>query len=871
MAEYVTITIDGKEIKAEKGIPLTHAARAAGIEIPTFCDHPKLEPIGACRMCLVEIETPRGVQLTTACTTPVTDGLIVHYNSPRAREAREATLEFILINHPLDCPICDKGGECILQDQAMEHGPGVSHFIEEKLHKDKHHPISDLILLDQERCVVCWRCIRYLEEWEDKPQLGLYHRGGETVIDTHPDHQVTAKTSGNIIDICPVGALTNRVARFRFRPWRLTYVPSVCLHCSQGCNLRIDVRTNEVRRIVARENPAVNDQWICDKGRFAQGFFHHQDRLRQPMIRENGELRPATWDEALRRVVERLAYWAQERPEAVGAVGSSKASNEANYLLQKFFRLMVDTNNIDHRFGGDVQADPRGLSSIEEVQRADLFLLVGIHLAEEHPVLALFFKRAVTRDGARVVVVHPRRTEDAAYGVHLPALPGTEAVVLNGLMALLVQYDRFQRQIQRMAGGRDLLAGLEAFSPEAVAALSGVEPEALREAAARLAEAERPLVLYGPDVVRGREAEAGAAALANLELLLGRDRVAYLGPDANSQGARDMGVLPDYLPGHAPVTDADARERLRRLWGSEVPEEPGLTYTQMLQAAADGSLKALYVMGADPASEGDWAAAALEKLDFLVVQDVFPTETARLADVVLPATTYAETDGTFTNMERRVQRAPRAFRPYAEARPDWEILTELARRWPVREAGETQRGKRRKGKRARRSPQERWTYERPQDVLREIARAVPQYRGLDWEALGDQGVQWSVEGLGATTRFREVAPPRGASDSEFPFRLAVDRLLYDHGILIRTTPQFRRLLAEPVARLNPDDMARLGVRDGDQVRIASPYGQVVLSARADVTVRPGVVALAYSLPGAPAERLMGPAGPGISVSIQKGG
>ncbi len=867
MTEYVTITIDGKEIKAPKGIPLTRAAKAAGIDIPTFCAHPKLEPIGACRMCLVEIETPRGLRLTTACTTPVTEGLTVHYDSPRAREAREATLEFILANHPLDCPICDKGGECILQDQAMEHGPGESHFIEEKVHKDKHRPISDLILLDQERCVVCWRCIRYLEEWEDKPQLGLYHRGGETVIDIHPDHPVTAKTSGNIIDICPVGALTNRISRFQYRPWRLTRVPSVCIHCSQGCNLRIDVRTNRVRRIVSRENAAVNDQWICDKGRFAQGFFHHSERLSQPLIREGGELRPATWDEALQRVVDELSRRAREQPEAVGAIGSPKASNEANYLLQKFFRLMVDTNNIDHRGGGDVLADPRGLSSIEEVHRADLFVLVGVHLAEEQPVLAMFFKRAVKRNGARVIVIHPRRTEDAAYGLHLPALPGTEAVVLNGLMALLIRHERFERLVRRIAGGRELLAELEAFPPQVVAGLSEVDASALQQAAALLQESERPLVLYGPDVVRGREAQASAAALTNLELLLGRDRVAYMGPDANSQGARDMGVLPAYLPGHVPVTDAGARERLRRLWGSEVPEEPGLTYTQMLTAAANGDLKALYVMGADPASEGAWAAAALEKLGFLVVQDAFLTETAKRADVVLPATTYAETNGTYTNLERRVQRAPQAFRPWQQARPDWEILTELARRWPIRTAGETRRRKRKK---AKRSPQERWSYASIQEVLREITRAVPQYAGLEWEALGEQGQQWPLDDLGRPRRFQEVAPPHALTDPERPFRLLVDRLLYDHGTLIRTTPQLGSLLAEPAARLNPEDMKRLGVQDGDQVRVSSPHGAVMLPARPDRTVRPGVVALTYSLPGAPAETLMGTTGPGILVDVQKG-
>ncbi len=872
MAELVTITIDGKEYQVPAGIPLTRAMKKfIGIDIPTFCAHPRLEPVGACRQCMVEVETPRGPRLVTACTTRTTDGLVVHYSSERARAAREATLEFLLANHPLDCPICDKGGECPLQDQTLKHGPAVSHFLEEKTHKNKRYPISDLIMLDQERCVLCWRCIRYLEEWEFKPQLGLYHRGGESVIDIHPNHPLTAKTSGNIVDICPVGALTNRVARFHYRPWTwgpfprtLEQVPSVCVHCSQGCNLRIDVRTNTVRRIVARANMAVNDWWICDKGRFAQGFFNHEERLTQPLVRENGELRPATWEEALQRVVEGLHRWAEREPEAVGAIGSAKASNEANYLLQKFFRLMVDTNNIDHRDGGDVQADPRGLPAIEEIHKADLIVLVGIDLAEEHPVLANFYKRAVRRNGAKAVVIHPRRTEDANFGLYVPVLPAGEALLLNTLMARMVKQDRFAAAARRAAGGQEFLNFLADFGD--LSGLPGVSGETLDEVARLFAEAQAPLVLYGADVVRGRAASANAAALHNLGLLVGADRVAYIGPDANSMGARDMGVLPDRLPGHARVDDADARERFRRYWGSEVPEEPGLTYTQMLQAAAEGRLKALFVMAADPASEGAWAAAALEHLDFLVVQDIFLTETAKRADVVLPATTYAETDGTFTNMERRVQRAPRAFRPVGESRPDWEILVDLARRWPVREAGETRR-KGKKGKKAARSPQARWEYASPQEVLREIARVVPQYAGLTWDALGESGAFASDEGLAPARRFQVVPPPVLPADERYPFHLVVERFLYDHGTLIRTTDRFANLLEQPAARLHPDDLARLGLKAGKQAIIASPHGEVTLPVVADASVQPGTVAIAYSLPGAPAETLLGPTGVGVMVGV----
>ena len=291
MPDLVNVTIDDIKVAVPAGTLVVDAAKAAGIEIPVFCSHPKLDPLGACRMCMVEFPGPRGSRLDTACTVRVSEGMVVRTDTEQVKKVREANLGFILINHPLDCPICDKGGECPLQDQTMEYGPGVSQFVELKRHKQKHYPISDLIMLDQERCILCWRCIRYLEEWEDKPQLGLFERGDETIIDTFPGQPVDAKTSGSIIDICPVGALTNRVSRFRYRPWELKKTPSVCTLCPVGCNLRLDERVHALRRIVARENMAVNDEWICDKGRFLHQYVDHPERLKTPLVREGGELR----------------------------------------------------------------------------------------------------------------------------------------------------------------------------------------------------------------------------------------------------------------------------------------------------------------------------------------------------------------------------------------------------------------------------------------------------------------------------------------------------------------------------------------------------------------------------------------------------
>ena len=866
----VTLTIDDKKVTVPAGTLLVHAAAKVGIEIPIFCSHPKLDPLGACRMCIVEVMGPRGPILQTACTTPVAEGMVVRTNTPVVVETRKSVLEFILTNHPLDCPICDKGGECPLQNNTLHYGPAVSHFEERKTRKEKRYPISPLIMLDQERCILCWRCTRYLEEWADDPQLGLFERGGQTVIDIFPGRPVTSKTSGNIIELCPVGALTNRVARFRFRPWEVKGVASVCPHCAVGCNIRLDVRTNQLRRIVARENPAVNDEWLCDKGRFAHGFVDHAERLTQPLVRQDGELRPATWDEALDAVATGLSRLVAERgPQSVGGVGSAKITNEAAYLFQKFLRAVVGTNNVDHRLGSAVPAPPVGFPSIAQWQEADVVFLFGSDLSEEAPILELFLKRAVRRKGAKLIIAHPRRIELTRYGgPHLAYQPGAEVALLNGLVHLILKEGWAAEPATRVAGFGDLAAWVAEATPQKTAALTGVDEATLRQAAQMWAQAQRGLLLYGPGAVRGPESAARLAALTNLALVAGQvDKpgagLGYVGTEANAQGARDVGLLPDMLPGYQPVADAGARERLGRLWGAELPAEPGLGYEAMLKAASAGGLSGLYVLGADPARDRPSARAALERLSFLVVQDLFMTETARLAHVVLPAASFAETDGTFTNVERRVQRLGQALRPLGHSLPDWLILTNLANRWPTAEA------KAKKGKEKKQRPS--WHYANPAAILTEMAKAMPIYAGISWDGLGAEGRLWAADVLPrAPRRFQRAEVRTPPADGDHPFTLAVGSLLYDAGnLLIHAHEQFKEVIPGPHVLVSPADAARLGVADGEEVTLISHAGSARVQARVSDAVRPGVLWMAESLEGAPAEALLDDTGAAVKVRLEK--
>ncbi|HMN29559.1 MAG TPA: NADH-quinone oxidoreductase subunit NuoG, partial [Caldilineaceae bacterium] len=836
MTELVNLKIDDRPVSVPKGTLVVDAAAALDIEIPVFCSHPKLDPVACCRMCLVEISGPRGMMLQTACSVPVAEGMEVKTETANVKATQEATLAFILLNHPLDCPICDKGGECPLQDQTMRYGPGISQLVEPKRHKNKHYMTSDTIVLDQERCVICGRCIRYLEEWEDKPQLGLFERGGETLIDIQHGKPVDAKTGGNIIDICPVGALTNRVARFAYRPWEIERTPSIDPHFSTGDNIRIDTRTHKLRRIVGRENMAVNDQWIADKTRFAYEWVNSEERLTTPLVRKNGVLTPVAWGEALKVVAEQFKRIKQASgADAIGGIGSTKLSNEANYLFQRFFRQLVGTNNIDHRDGGDVAALPTGLPAIADLMKpqygpdpkVDLIVLVGVDPSEELPILAVHLKRAVRRGKAKLIIAHPRQIELTRYrGPYLAYRPGSEVTLLNGLTryAAAVKGDE-QGEVAQLTA---------AASDEKLTELCGVDPATVKQAAELLAQSTKALIIYGPQTGRGKAGQQTLNALTNLALLTGHhDRLAYVGLDANSQGCRDMGVLPNRLPGHAGVDDETARGRLQQLWGGSLPTAPGKSYKEMLDAAG-GAIKALYIMGANPASERPGWAANLDKLDFLVVQELFLTETAKLADVVLPAVSWAEANGTFTNCERRVQRAPKAFsNPRSKAAPDWMILDHLATHLGVN-----------------------WPYANEKGITAEISKAVPIYEGLTWEALGDQGLQWDAAAVRQTPAYRKAEQPALPAVAEGELVLITGPVTYDGGTMFYQGEVMPKLAFPTAVVLNPADALRLQTDEGAPVTVRSAYGALQLAVKLDAQVRPGSAWIPEGLPGAPVGALL---------------
>ena len=704
--ELVHLTIDGIPVEVPPGTLVWAAAQQAGIEVPIYCYHPKMPPLGACRMCFVEIEKlPKPPQ--TACTTPVSEGMIVHTKTEKVLKARRGTLEFLLINHPLDCPICDKAGECDLQDFTLRHGPGGTRFDQHKRHYQKPVPVSQDVMLDRERCILCQRCTRFSSEISLDNGLVMIQRGFRMEVGTAPDHAFDSVFSGNTVEMCPVGALTAATYRFKARPWELKRTPSVCNNCSVGCNARIDTRVDKIMRLMSRNNNEVDDGWLCNRGRWDFDYVNSPQRLRTPLIRRNGTLTPASWDEAFSYIATRLKdistkYGAQ----AIAGIGSTRTTNEEAYLFQKFLRQVVGTPHIDHHHGAF--PGPRDrltgrpwmmTNSIAEIEQASHIVLVDADPYQRQPILNLRIKKAMKK-GAKIYIVNSAPTELDRFASLVVTIPehgaGAAAKILLKHVAGKDEvnnggYEEVRTKVQREE--QAIRASQDTFGARTTTLLQQLADE--------ISGAKGAVILYDEMATLtpgGEDLAADLQALAVLTGNIGRPG-AGVGPlfeDANSLGARDMGLLPDALPGYQEAA------------------ESGLHYNEIL---SNPQIKALYVMGANPARH--LASAELPShLEFVVVHELLLNETAQQADVVLPAVSFAEKDGSMTNVDHHVQAIRRALRPLPGARADWEILSGLT----------SYMG-------------EHWTYASPRDIFLEIADTNPFYAGLTWDDLGMQGVR----------------------------------------------------------------------------------------------------------------------------------
>ncbi|MGW2276677.1 NADH-quinone oxidoreductase subunit G [Streptomyces sp. NPDC001770] len=766
--DLVTLTIDGIETSVPKGTLVIRAAEELGIEIPRFCDHPLLDPAGACRQCIVEVEGQR--KPMASCTITCTDGMVVRsqLTSPVAEKAQKGVMELLLINHPLDCPVCDKGGECPLQNQSLSHGTAESRFDGRKRTFEKPVPISTQVLLDRERCVLCARCTRFSNQVAGDPMIELLERGALQQVGTGEGDPFESYFSGNTIQICPVGALTSAAYRFRSRPFDLVSSPSVCEHCAGGCATRTDHRRGKVMRRLAANDPEVNEEWLCDKGRFGFRYAQQRDRLTTPLVRNaDGDLEPASWPEALAAAAAGLGA-ARGR---AGVLTGGRLTVEDAYAYSKFARVALDTNDIDFRArvhsgeeadflaarvagrGRDLDGEGVTYTSLE---KASAVLLAGFESEEEAPGVFLRLRKAHRKHGLRTwaIASHATRGLEKAGGTLLPAAPGTETEWLDAL-----------------AGG----VGLD----EAGAAAA----EALRGENSVIVVGERLAAVPGALTAVLRTATATGAALV------------WIPRRAGERGALEAGALPTLLPGGRPATDPRARQEVATLWGlGDLPARHGRDTSQILGAAATGELGALLVAGVEPRDLPDPAAAlaALDQVGFLVSLELRPSEVTERADVVLPVAAVVEKSGTFLNWEGRARMFEAALKPEQMTRTlaptDGRVLHMLADALGVRLGLPDLAAARRELDRLG-----GWTGSYP-SAPKEIGRPLP--RPGDGEAI-----------------------------------LAGHRMLLDLGRLQEGDEALAGTRHAAVARLSAHTAAETGVKDGDLLAVTGPAGSVELPLR----------------------------------------
>jgi len=849
----VTLTIDGVEVTVERGASILEAAQKAGVRIPTLCHDKRLVPYGACRLCIVEVTSRGRTRTMPACFNPAREGMEVATHTPKLAESRRMQLMLLLRSHPLLCPSCDAGGNCRLQDLVHEYEVPELPFTRESRYYHVENE-SHFIRFNMNLCVRCGMCVRICDEVQGENELSFIKRGMECEVSTDFGRPLQCELCGQCAQICPVGAIASKWLVGTARAFEVNRVNTVCSFCSLGCVLTVAERK---KKIVAVSSPADshNEGNLCVKGRYGWPYAYSEQRLKKPLIRKDGSLQEVEWNEALSFVAEQLmAIKGSSGPGSLAALGSERLTNEEAYVFNRFARTVMETPHLDHAGGygyralvdglGSALGFPASTNSITEIREADVILLLAADLTETHPVAKNEAIMATSRHKGELIVIDAVKTKlTGRRGTHLMCKPGTEHFVAFAMIKEIIDKELFDRKaLDLRADGLDeLVASLAPYDPDAVGALTGVDADTIRQAAEKFARASRAAILLTDGMNRPAQNVLLARAAANLAVITGQvgkesGGVFVFGEKANAQGAIDMGLAPDLLPGFRRLADEEGRARFEKAWGGPLPQEPGMNAAGILEAAEKGAVRGIYVVGENPLEtypNRGQVERALGSLQFLVAQDLFLTSTARLAHAVLPVASFMEKNGTVTSAERMIQRLKPVWKS-VEYKSDLEIFTALAAMM---------------GKPA-------MTYPGPERVMDEIASLVDVYKGVSYDRIGDRGIQWPCVdtddpgkrrlyegGFPAGKARLQPAPTFQASPNQGgPFYLTPSSLKFHSGSISQFSFSLLEVVAGAVAEMNRSDMKAVGLVDGDRVRITDSFGaSIAVRAKGSRRAPAGVV------------------------------
>lgn len=866
--DKINLNINGTQYIAEKNETILEVCKKNHIDIPTLCYHPDLDIKygSSCRLCIVEIEDRKGLQ--PSCSTVAEEGMVVKTHSEDVVESRRLILELMIEDHPLDCLTCEKSGYCKLQDYCYEYdvaGP-VFNRNEKGYEKVRAADIDDtneFFIKDDSKCINCGLCVRACNELQVISAIGFINRSDEQKVAV-PFGKTLAESNcvscGTCVSLCPVNALSPKQKK-KMRKWEVEKkVKTTCAYCGVGCQIELLVKGNEVVGVEPNYS-STNKDLLCVKGKFAYGFINHKDRLKKPLIKKKGVFEEASWEEAYLLITEKMKEIKNKYGSgSLAGLSSARVTNEENYLFQKMVRAYMGNNNVDHCARLCHASTVAGLAttlgsgamtnSNLELLDSDVILITGSNTTETHPVLGAFVKQAKNR-GAKIIVADPRKIPLAYKSdVYLPLKPGTNVALFNGIMNVIIEENLQDHEyIERATENYDdLKEVVKTYTPEYAGSICGVDPEEIKKAARIYAGGGKSSILYSMGVTQHTTGTQGVMSLSNLALLTGNigkesSGVNPLRGQNNVQGACDMGALPGDYPGYQKVYDEDIKRKFESAWGRGLSSQAGLTLTEIINDCGKGEIRFLYIMGENPMlSDPDLnhVEESLINTEFLVVQDIFLTETAKYADVVLPAATFAEKDGTFTNSERRVQRVRKAIDPIGESKPDWEILTEIMMRLGMNER-----------------------YGDPEDVFDELAGLTPQYKGMNYYRIDEEGLQWPCidEKHPGTKYLHKGVPVRGKglfkpadymeshedSDKEYPYILTTGRILYHYHTRTMTgkIEGLNNLYPNSFVEINSTTASRLKINDGERIRVISRRGEVETRATVTEDIQEDVVFIPF--------------------------